>query len=46
MVLKLLTSICFLKNLRTSPKKLTYDNFANAASPKVLIYDPINNTYA
>ena len=28
MLLNLLTSICFQKNLRTSPKKLTYDNFA------------------
>ena len=36
MYLNLLTSIRFLKNLRTSPKKGTYDDFIHATSSKVL----------
>ncbi len=35
MYLKLLTSIRFLKNLRTSPKKLTYNNFVDTVGSEV-----------
>jgi len=37
MYVNLLTSIRFQKNLRTSPEKLTYDNFVDVAGSKVYV---------